>query len=106
MNDRPINIPTSGDNEEIKALLAENQKILTEIQVQVEKTKKYIRAGRIISFIYLILIVAPLLFAIFYLPPLLKNYLGPYQELLGTTPMTGGLDTNSVNDLLNQFQQQ
>ncbi|HOZ36968.1 MAG TPA: hypothetical protein PLR18_04040, partial [bacterium] len=77
-------------NEEIKNLLLENQVLLAEIREQTEKTKKYIRAGRVISFIYLILIVAPLIFAAVYLPPLLKSYVAPYQELLGTTPGTSG----------------
>lgn len=97
---------TSGNgNEQIRQLLEENQQLLKEIYQQTEKTRKYIMAGRVISFIYLILIVAPLIFAAIYLPSLLKNYLGPYQELLGQTQNAEGLDVDAVNDLLNQFQQ-
>jgi hypothetical protein len=81
----------------------ENQRLLTEIYEQSQKTKKYIMAGRVVSFIYLLLIIVPLIFAAFYLPPLVKNYIAPYQELLGQTPGAGGLN---VNELLNQFQQQ
>lgn len=93
------------DNMEIKNLLIENQKILAEIQTQVDKTRKYILTGRIISFIYLILIIAPLIFAAVYLPPLVKNYMAPYQELLGSTKDANGLETNSINQLIDQFKQ-
>lgn len=94
-----------GDNEQIRQLLQENQQLLQEIYKQTEKTRKYIMAGRIISFIYLILIIAPLVFAAIYLPPLMKSYLAPYQELLGQTQNTDGLDTDAINDLLRQFEQ-
>ncbi len=103
MENNNQNWPTN--NEEIKNLLVENQKLLTEIREQTEKTKKYIRAGRIISFLYLVLIIAPLLFAAFYLPPLIRNYMAPYQELLGNTNGATGLDVDSINELLGQFKQ-
>ena len=93
------------NSEEIKQLLTENQELLKAIYEQNQKTRKYIMAGRVISFIYLILISAPLIFAAVYLPPLMKNYLAPYQELLGQTQNAEGLNVNAVNDLLNQFQQ-
>ena len=106
MAENQINAPGPVSNEEIKNLLVENQKILAEIYAQSEKTKKYILAGRIINFIYLLLIIVPLIFAAFYLPPLIKSYMGSYQELLGNTTGANGLDTGSINDLLKQFQQQ
>ncbi|NMC51509.1 hypothetical protein GYA54_02130 [Candidatus Kuenenbacteria bacterium] len=96
---------TPTNNEEIKKILLENQEILMEIREQTKKTKKYILAGRVISFIYLILIVAPLVLAAIYLPPLIQNYLAPYQELLGNTQNVDGLDVNSINELLDQFKQ-
>ncbi len=105
MAENQINDPGPVSNEEIKTLLMENQKLLAEIQVQVAKTKKYILAGRVVSIIYLILIIAPLIFAAFYLPPLLKSYVAPYQELLGTTPGTGGLSVDEINQYIKDLQQ-
>ncbi len=93
------------DSEQIRRLLQENQELLREIYKQTEKTRKYIITGRVISFVYLVLIVAPLIFAAVYLPPLMKSYLAPYQEILGQTQNTEGLDMDAVNNLLNQFQQ-
>ncbi len=64
--------------EELKA----QRNLLLKIYADTRKTRRYIMFGKIISFIYLILIIAPIIFAVIYLPPLLKNVVQPYQELL------------------------
>jgi len=50
------------------------------------------------------LVIAPVIFAIFYLPPLFKQVVEPYKELLG---QDNGLPTSNnsqlINDLLNQL---
>lgn len=58
------------------------EELLWKIYKSTEKTRKYILWGRVMSLIYLLLIVVPLILAFIYLPPLVKNAIGPYQELL------------------------
>ncbi len=85
----------------IEDLLEENQKLLQEILVNTEKTRKYIFWGRVMTFIYLLIILAPIIFAIFYLPPLIEQFMGPYQELLSGAQ--AGNDKISP-ELINQIQ--
>lgn len=87
----------------IEKELAEQREILLEIYEQTKKTRRYIMLGKIISFIYLLLLVVPMIFAVIYLPPLLKNAIAPYQELLGQTKDSQGANIDQVNSLLNQF---
>lgn len=70
--------------EQIEKKLNEQEILLQAIYKNSEKVRKYILWGRIMSTVYVILIFAPLIIAAFYLPPLVKNAIGPYQELLGT----------------------
>lgn len=84
------------------------EQMLQKIYENTEKTRKYILWGRVMSLIYLILIVAPLILAILYLPPMLENIITPYKELLGEDPKAnklleqidklekGGLDLNQL----------
>ncbi len=86
----------------IEQELTEQKEILLKIYEQTQKTRRYIMIGKIISFVYLLLLVVPMILAAIYLPPLLKNVIAPYQELLGQTS-NSGIDMNQVNDLLKQF---
>ncbi len=70
--------------EQIEKKLDEQEVLLQAIYKNSEKVRKYILWGRIMSTVYLVLIFAPLILAIIYLPPLIRNAIGPYQELLGT----------------------
>jgi hypothetical protein len=70
-------------DEEIKKLLEENLKLTQEIYKMTKKIREYITFQKIVSFIYLFLIVAPIILGILYLPPLLKNVYSQYSELLG-----------------------
>lgn len=88
----------------IQAMLEEQREILDEIYKETRKTRRYILVGKIISFIYLLLIIAPIIFAIIYLPPLIKNTVAPYQELLDTgQDVRGNFDMDSINDILKQL---
>jgi hypothetical protein len=100
---------SSGDHKDIKKLLQENQELLQKIHLSTEKARKYILFGRIMTLIYLILIVAPIIFAFIYLPPLLKGIAGPYQDLLGASPVlnsgeaaAGQLDEGFLQRLLEE----
>ena len=89
---------SSQNHEEIKKILEENRQYLKAIYRQLEKTRRYIFWGRVISVLYFVILVAPLILAIIYLPPLLEQTLAPYQELLGA----GKGESNA--GLLEQFQ--
>ncbi len=91
------------DAEEIKKLLQENKEYLEAIYESSEKTRKYILAGRIISIVYLLLILVPLIFAVVYIPPMIKPYMEQYKSLMGSVQniQTGG-QFNDL-DILNQL---
>lgn len=82
------------------------EELLQKIYESTEKTRKYILWGRIMSLIYLILILAPIIWAIVYLPPILDQALKPYQEILNLsnqgnnnilqTLRGGGIDLNQL----------
>ncbi len=96
---QPINQPAKQPFS-IEAELQLQKEILLKIYENTRKTRRYILFGKIISVIYLILIIAPLIFAAIYLPPLLKNAIEPYKELLGASPTNQkktNLDLNQVD---------
>lgn len=92
-----ISLPPPKSN--LEKELEEQREILLKIYAETQKTKRYIIVGRVINFIYLLLIVVPLIFAAIYLPPLIQNYLGPYQELLG-----GVGKLNGLSDIMEQLE--
>ncbi|MBU4332780.1 hypothetical protein KKD19_02310 [Patescibacteria group bacterium] len=69
--------------EELLKLLKENLEYNKAIYKMSKKTKKFILTLQIMSIVKLLLIVVPVILAIIYLPSLLQNWIGPYQELLG-----------------------
>jgi len=77
--------------------LQAHKELLLKIYADTRKTRRYIMLGKIISFIYLILIVAPLVLAAIYLPPLLKNVIEPYKELLSTPSVQTGTNLHQID---------
>lgn len=70
-------------NEEVKDLLKKNLELTEEIYKMTKKIKHFITFQQVMSVIYIILIVAPIILGIVFLPPLLKNIFSQYQSLLG-----------------------
>lgn len=89
----PIN-QAVGSGFSIEKELQVQKEILLKIYEDTRKTRRYIMLGKIISAIYLILIIAPLILAAIYLPPLLKNVVGPYKELLDVGQTKKNLNVN------------
>lgn len=91
----------------LEKMLAEQRDILLKIYENTNKTKKYILFGRIVSAIYLCLVLGAIILGAALLPPLLKNVVEPYQELLGTTNElnmnSGAVDSEDLGRLLNTF---
>ncbi len=80
------------------------EEILQKIYESTEKTRKYIMWGRVLSFIKILIIIIPIILAIIYLPPLIKNAVQPYQELLETSNQGKNILQNfNLNDLLKQY---
>ena len=59
-----------------------------------KKIKNYVSFQKFMSFIYILIIVVPIILSIIYLPPLINSMMGPYKELLG------GSSSTSIQDLL------
>ena len=87
------------NDDEIKQLLKTQNELLQEIYKNSLKTKKYIFWGRVMSFIYLLLVLVPLILAVIYLPPFIENTIGPYKELL----QDSGLKSVNLDDLLKTY---
>lgn len=85
MENQNQNNPLAGGNNqpELRELLEENLKYAKAVYWSVEKVRRHLLWQRIFTLIYIfVLIVLPLIIAAIYLPPYIKNYLGPYLELL------------------------
>ncbi len=67
---------------ELRELLEENLKYAKAVYWSVEKVRRHLFWQRVVSIIYIIMILAPLIIAAIYLPPFISTYLGPYMELL------------------------
>lgn len=96
--------------EQVKVLLEQNLEYSKEIYKLTKKTQRYIVMGRIMSIIYVILIVAPLILGIVFLPSFLKTSLGSIAPgVFGTSDgMDGLLGNENINqqDLLKSVQNQ
>lgn len=86
----------------IEQLLEENLKLTREVHAMTRSVKRYVTFQKVLSAIYLLLFVVPLILGAIYIPKFLGEYLAPYQEL-----MNGGQNMNSLNttqDILDQAQ--
>jgi len=70
------------DFEKLEALLQENMKSSTVMLQAIKDIKKYIRWQQIWSTLRFFLIVVPIILGFIYLPPLLKDALQQYKDLL------------------------
>jgi hypothetical protein len=105
---------TTSDNieppsqKDTRQLLEENQQLLRLILSNTEKTRKYILWGRILSVIYVLIIITPIILAAIYLPPMLKSFVQPYQDLLSGPTNQGSANKGMINEVqqfLNEYGQ-
>lgn len=78
-----MNEPSKPSGQSVEQLLEENLILTREIYRLTEKTRRYMLMGQILGAIKLVLILAPLIAAIVFLPPYLKQAFSTYSELLG-----------------------
>lgn len=88
--------------DKIEQLLEENIRLTKEIHVMTRSVKRYVTFQKVLSVIYLLLFVVPLILGVIYIPKFLGDYLQPYQELLNDGQNMNSL--NSTQDILNQAQ--
>ncbi len=76
--------PSSPFEEEVIRLLEKNIRLSHELLKFNKKISRWIFWQRVRGWLYFALIVVPLIFASFYLPPLLKNLFQQYNQVLKT----------------------
>lgn len=87
--------------EQTKKLLEENLAYSKEISESINKIKRYIVFGRIISIIYLILFIAPIILGIVFLPTFLQ---GAFSSYLPNT-LNESSDSKNIGNDANQQEQ-
>ena len=75
--------------EKIESALREQQKTLDGVSRDTERIKKYIFWGRMLNVFYLLLVFAPIVLAMLYLPPILRQLSQAYQEVLPSRGSAG-----------------
>ena len=80
--------------ENVKNLLEENLRLTKEIHQMSRRISRHVTFQKIMSLIYFLLIVVPLILGAIYLPTLIQSFLSPYQELLDSGKNMG----NTLND--------
>ncbi len=95
------------DDRTLEDLVKENLYLSREIFEQTKKVRRYILVGQIFSVIKTILIIGPIIVAIIYLPPLIRELFGTYSALFGAgsgnTMIEGGsfvqklFESNNIN---------
>lgn len=88
---------------DIKSLIEENQRLTKLVLSNTERIRKYILWGRVMSLIYLAIIVTPLVLALIYLPPFFKSALSPYQDLLNTSGTVNSANSSDIFDQAQEF---
>lgn len=77
--------------------MEENLALTKEIYAMTKKIKGYIVFQKVMSLVYIMLIVVPIILSIIYLPPLLNGLFNQYKDILGIQPGSDG----SIQNLLN-----
>ncbi|MEK7653256.1 MAG: hypothetical protein AAB358_02150 [Patescibacteria group bacterium] len=85
------------EKEELRKLLEENLKYNRAIYADTQKIRSFMFWRIVISIIWLVVIVAPIIAAFIWLPPLVKDLFGNYQDLFG--------QANGIFDFINQLKQ-
>ncbi len=67
---------------EIKELLKKNIEISNEILESTQKTRRYIKIRMIMGIVWILVILAPIILAIIWLPPYIKEFMENYGSFL------------------------
>lgn len=69
---------------EIKKMIKVQNDYLKEIYENTKSTKRYIFLGRVISLIYLLIIIVPIVLAVLYIPSFFESNVKPFMQTLQT----------------------
>ena len=81
----------------IEQLLKDNLEISRKILEDSEKTRKYIMWQRILGIVKIVIIVIPLLLALYFLPPLLSQVIGSYSSIFNQLNGGSGATVETFN---------
>jgi hypothetical protein len=81
-------------------LLEKNAEELANLKQDIKKIKSYILWGKILNLFYLIIIVAPVIFAIIYLPKIIQNFTQNYLNNVNPGSVTA---PQNFNDILKDY---
>lgn len=70
-------------------LARQNEELIGEVRLLTKKIKQYLLFTQVMTILKVIFIVVPIILAVIYLPPMLKNFLAPYQNLLNPNSLGG-----------------
>lgn len=101
--EEPIN-PMETNDDKMTRLLEENLKISKRILKLNKKINQWIKWQKIKFWLYFVLIIVPLILALFYLPPILNQGLKEYRELLNnfiSIKQQANLNDVNLEDLKN-----
>jgi len=88
--------------EQLQKLVKQNLHATQELEKTVAKMKKYLTWLRVVSIIKLVLILAPIILALIYLPPIISNVIGEYKSMFDGFAGNGtaGFSQDILNGLL------
>lgn len=91
-------------NDELKKLLEENLLLTQEIHEMTHKIKRYVTFQKLMSFVYLVLIVGPIVLSFFFLQDFFKGSIGQYKSIMEQynqllNPANSGAILNSVQTI-------
>lgn len=90
--------------ENIYKKIDKQTELLEIIAKQTRKTEKYILWGRVLSVLRLLIIIAPIILAILYLPSFIQNSLEKIREILPEIQELKGLD-KTIQIISDKFSQ-
>jgi len=76
-------LPVHNENSKLEELLEKNLALTEIILENTRKTRRYMMMGQIINVVKIILIIGPIILVLFYLPPLIREAMSTYSDLLG-----------------------
>lgn len=88
------------DMEVVKELLEKNLKWSQIIYEQNRKINNKLLWASIASWLRVLIIVVPLILAVWFLPPIIQNFINSYSGLLGGKPPVNVIDKNTMDQLL------
>lgn len=95
MAENATKTPKAGSEESLRELLERNLKLSEQIHEDAEKIRRYMTVRMVISIIWIVIVVAPIVFALVWLPPRLQEFFNDYGDAIG-----GG--QNAIN-MFNRF---